>query len=87
MSITREISFFSRFFRIELPFEKDEIHLEGVWGNYQFIRRSNKAFVGTASKEFFSWTNTFVVEISPVENVPLILACAIVLEHENRRKR
>ncbi len=87
MSITKEFSFMTRFFRIELPLEKDQIHLEGVWGDYRFVRKSSGAFVGTAQKEYFTFTDTYVVQIAPTENIPLIMACAIILEHENRRNR
>lgn len=52
---------------------------------YEFTR--NGQVIATASKRWFSWTDTYGVEIAPGEDVPLLLAATIVIDlvcHDDR---
>lgn len=45
---------------------------------YQFTRDGNP--VATVSKKFFSWTDTYGIEVADGEDDVLILACAVVID-------
>jgi uncharacterized protein YxjI len=45
---------------------------------YRFTRDGRT--VATVSKRFFSWTDTYGVEIADGEDAPLILACTVVID-------
>ena len=38
-------------------------------------------------KEYWKVSDSYAVEIAPTENVPLILACVIVIDHEETQRR
>jgi len=67
----------------------DSIRVMGdIWDHrFTCIRNSNGAMVANVTREYFSWTDTYAVEIAPTENVPMFLACVIALEHEDHRRR
>jgi len=73
-----------------------EIHVAGdsikvvgdIWDQrFTCIRQSTGAMVANVTREYFTFTDTYAVEIAPTENVPMFLACVIAIEHEEHRRR
>ena len=42
--------------------------------------------VASVSKRFFSWTDTYGVDVAPGEDDVLILACTVVVDMATRKK-
>eukprot|EP01116_Phalansterium_solitarium_P000723 TRINITY_DN10577_c0_g1_i2.p1 TRINITY_DN10577_c0_g1~~TRINITY_DN10577_c0_g1_i2.p1 ORF type:complete len:499 (+),score=145.86 TRINITY_DN10577_c0_g1_i2:52-1497(+) len=86
MSITHQISFGGPTFLLEMPGETMKIRGDVFNQTYDFIR-GNGSVVARVMREYWTYTDTFAIEIAPGENVPLFLACVIVIDHEIRRRR
>jgi len=86
-TITHEISFSGASFRIESS--NDHLQVKGNIFNSTFIclRPATNEIVAQLEREYFTSTETYAVSISPTENVPLLLAYVIVVEHEEYHRR
>jgi len=87
MTITRRIAFMAVTYDIETNGDFLDIKGDIFSQCYKFIRRRTGEVVVDTHREYFSWTDTYLVEIAPTENVPLLLACVVVLEHEEQKRR
>jgi len=87
MTITRRISFMTAHYDIETSGDRLDVQGDIFTSNYKFVRKSNREIAAWTHREYFTYTDTYSVEISPTENVPLLLACIVVLEHEERKRR
>jgi len=87
MRITRIISFSNVEYIIET--NEDKLIVFGdVWSySFHFKRKSTGQIVATIGRDSWVYSNCYFTEISPTENVPLILACVIVIEHEEISRR
>jgi uncharacterized protein YxjI len=85
--MTRRMSFNAASYHIQLP--GDFLKVKGdIWNQaFTCYRAATGAVVANVTREYFAWDGAFAVEISPTENVPLFLACVIVLEHEENHRR
>jgi len=86
--VTKEIfTFFKCRFMIDVP-GPDDLEAEGdFWDcEYTFSRRGQ--VVAQISKQWFSWTDTYGVDVAAGEDALLILASTVVIDcccHDNRR--
>jgi uncharacterized protein YxjI len=55
-----------------------DAHGDFIDHEYQFTRDGNP--IATVSKRFFSWTDTYGVDVAEGEDDVLILACAVVID-------
>ena len=79
-------TFFKCKFEVDIP-GPDDLEAEGDFldHEYQFTRHGRN--VAQVSKKWFSWTDTYGVDIEPNEDDVLILASAIVIDqvcHDSR---
>jgi len=86
MSITHEISFGASKFRVDMPNDGMVIRGNYYEQDYQFYR-ADGSVVCLARRDPWAWTDSYVVEISPTENIPLMLCAIIVIDHECHRHR
>ncbi len=73
----------------EFAFFKNSFHIESIYGNFtmdgnffahDFEILKNGQLAATISKKWFSFSDTYGVEISDNENQPFILALVIVID-------
>ena len=86
MTVVRKLTWGSAHYDIQLP--GDYLKIRGDYWNQSFVcyRASTNAVVASVHKDY-SFADSYAVEISPLENVPLFLACVIVIDHEESRHR
>ena len=72
-------SFFKQVFTIDVP-GPDDLVAEGDFWSLEFTFSRSGRVVAVASKQFFSWTDTYGVDIENGEDDVLILASAVVID-------
>ncbi len=82
-------TFFSDKFEVDIPGPND-YHVEGNLFDYEyeFTRTSGQHAAGV-SKKWFSWSDTYGIDIAPGEDDVLILAAAVVIDqvcHDNKNQ-
>jgi len=87
MTITRAVEFFNEVYLIQGA-NGDRLDVIGdVWAySFNFRRRSTGEVVAGISRDTWAYENSYVAEILPTENIPLLLACVVVIEHEEFRR-
>ncbi|GKX31209.1 hypothetical protein SH1V18_36890 [Vallitalea longa] len=84
--VKKKVAFFGSKFIIESEYGYYEI--EGKPFNYNFSIMKNNNVVATVSKEFFSFSDTYGVDISDNEDYGFIIALVIVIDqiiHDDRK--
>ena len=66
-------------FTVDVP-GPDDLEAEGNFTDHEYVFRRGAATVATVSKKWFSWTDTYGVEVAPGEDPVLILASAVVVD-------
>lgn len=66
-------------FTVDVP-GPDDLEAEGNFTDHEYIFRRGTATVATVSKKWFSWTDTYGVEVGQGEDPVLILASAVVVD-------
>jgi uncharacterized protein YxjI len=72
-------SFFHHRFTVDVP-GPDDLEAEGDFMDHEYEFRRGDRTVATVSKRWFSWTDTYGVDIAPGEDPVLILASAVVVD-------
>lgn len=87
MSITRRIAFMGEHYDIDSL--GDQIIVQGdIFAfNFTFVRKRTNETIAIVDRQLFTFTDTYNVEIAPTENIPLLLACVIIIEYEEHRRR
>jgi uncharacterized protein YxjI len=63
-----------------------DLEVQGdFWDHEYTFSRANQP-VATVSKRYFSWTDTYGVDIAPGEDDVLILACTVVVDMATQKK-
>jgi uncharacterized protein YxjI len=74
-------------FTVDVPGPDDLLAEGDFWEHeYAFVRAGRP--VATVSKKYFSWTDTYGIDIHPGQDPILILASAVVIDlccHQNKR--
>jgi uncharacterized protein YxjI len=81
-------TFFHCAFSIDVPGPND-LDAEGNFVDHEYVFKRNGRIVATVSKRWFSFTDTYGVEIDDDEDAVLILASTVVIDmacHEDRGK-
>jgi uncharacterized protein YxjI len=73
------LSFFHHRFTVDVP-GPDDLEAEGDFMDHEYEFRRGDRTVATVSKKWFSWTDTYGVDIAPGEDPVLILASAVVVD-------
>lgn len=82
--VQKEFSFFKPKFNIDSVM--GNFTLEGDWFDYNFSIKKNGYTVATISKQMFSFSDTYMVEVDDNEDQPFIMALVIVIDqvlHDN----
>ena len=58
----------------------DDLEAEGNFTDHEYVFRRGTRTVATVSKRWFSWTDTYGVEVDSGEDPVLILASAVVVD-------
>lgn len=66
-------------FTVDVP-GPDDLEAEGNFTDHEYTFRRGEKAVATVSKQWFTWTDTYGVEVGPGEDPILILACAVVID-------
>jgi len=72
-------SLFHHRFTVDVP-GPDDLEAEGDFMDHEYEFRRGDRTVATVSKKWFSWTDTYGVDIAPGEDPVLILASAVVVD-------
>jgi len=72
-------TFFSCTFEIDVPGPND-LQAQGDFTDHEYSFGRHGQLVATASKQWFSWTDSYGVDIAPGEDDVLILACTVVID-------
>jgi uncharacterized protein YxjI len=79
-------TFFKCTFTVDVPGPNDLV-AEGDFMDHQYVFSRNGSAVAQVSKQWFTWSDTYGVQISPGEDDVLILASTVVIDmacHGNR---
>lgn len=72
-------TFFRHVFTVDVP-GPDDLIAEGDFWNLEFTFRRGDRAIAVVSRQWFTWTDTYGVEIADNEDDVLILASAIVID-------
>ena len=79
-------TFFNCRFNIDVVGSYD-IQVEGDFFDHEYTFTKNGKEIGRVSKEWFTWSDRYGVEIDSFEDAPFILACAVIIDmicHDNK---
>lgn len=85
--VKKEFKLFSHKFNIESAM--GQYTVDGNFFGFDFTIRKNGNVVGVVSKKFFSWSDTYGVDIAEGENEVFMLALVIVIDqvvHDDEHK-
>lgn len=66
-------------FTVDVP-GPDDLEAEGDFTDHEYEFRRGERVVATVSKRWFSWTDTYGIDVAPGEDDVLILASAVVVD-------
>ena len=77
--VVKEFSWFNKKFTLDVPGPNDYSIDGSFWEHeYQFSRQQRP--VATVSKSYFSWTDTYGIDIIEQEDDVAILSCVVVID-------
>ena len=88
--VKRELfSFIHHRFTVDVPGPND-LEAEGDFLDHEYMITRGDHVVATVSKRWFSWTDTYGIEVADGENDVLVLATAVVVDmvcHDDSKRR
>jgi uncharacterized protein YxjI len=63
-----------------------DLEIEGDFWDHEYAFTRHGRTVATVSKRWFSWSDTYGVDVAPGENDVLILACTVVVDQATQKK-
>lgn len=72
-------TFFKCRFTVDVP-GPDDLEAEGDFTDHEYVFTRNGSLVATVSKQWFSWSDTYGVDIREGEDDVLILASTVVID-------
>ena len=79
-------TFFRCEFTVDVP-GPDDLVADGSFSDYEYVFRRARGPVASVSKRFFSWTDSYGIDIDDREDPVLIIASAVVIDqccHEEK---
>lgn len=78
--LTKELlTFFNCRFNIETS-NYGNIEVEGDFTDHEYSFSKNGRTIASISKQWFSWTDSYGIDIAPGENEAFILACVVIID-------
>lgn len=65
----------------------DDLEVQGNFWDHEYTFLRGGQVVATVSKRYFSWTDTYGVDIAAGEDDVLILACTVVVDMATQKKQ
>lgn len=88
--VTKELfTFFHCKFTVDVP-GPDDLTADGNLNDHEYVFMRGDRQVATVSKKWFTWADTYGVDITDGEDAILLLASTVVIDmacHEHRRRR
>ena len=88
--VKRELfSFIHHRFTVDVP-GPDDLEAEGDFFDHEYTFTREDRVVATVSKKWFSWTDTYGIDVAEGEDPVLILASAVVVDmvcHDDKKRR
>jgi len=88
--VKRELfSFIHHRFTVDVP-GPDDLEAEGDFFDHEYTFTRGDRVVATVSKKWFSWTDTYGIDVAEGEDPVLILASAVVVDmvcHDDKKRR
>jgi uncharacterized protein YxjI len=88
--VKRELfSFIHHRFTVDVP-GPDDLEAEGDFLDHEYTFTRGDSVVATVSKKWFSWSDTYGIEIADGEDPVLVLASAVVVDmvcHSDNKRR
>jgi uncharacterized protein YxjI len=79
-TVSKELfTFFKCSFTVDVPGPND-LQAQGDFLDHQYVFTRNDQQVAEVSKQWFTWTDTYGVRITPAEDDVLILASTVVID-------
>lgn len=75
----QQFSFIHHRFTVDVP-GPDDLEAEGDFLDHEYTFTRGDRVVATVSKRWFSWTDTYGIEVADGEDTVLILASAVVVD-------
>lgn len=78
---------FNSKFDIEV-FDSSSIRIEGNFLSHEYSFWKNDLQIARVSREWFTWSDVYGIDINDNENNPFILACAVIIDmicHQNNK--
>ena len=72
-------TFFRCEFTVDVP-GPDDLVADGSFGDYEYVFRRSRGPVASVSKRFFSWTDSYGIDIADGQDDVLIIASAVVID-------
>lgn len=69
------------FLRARYEIEGAGIEVQGNWWDMNFEVYKNRDLIGTVSKKWFTWGDSYELEISEVEMEPLLVALVVAIDY------
>jgi uncharacterized protein YxjI len=82
-------TFFKCTFTVDVP-GPDDLTAVGELTDHEYTFRRGDTEVAHVSKQWFTWSDTYGVEINEGEDAVLLLACAVVVDmacHDHRKRQ
>ena len=84
--VVKELTFFKDKFTVDIPGPNDYEVKGNFWDHeYQFVRQGQE--VAHVSKDFFTWSDTYGIDIIDSEDDITILATAVVIDLVNQSEK
>ena len=84
--ITKEFTFFSDKYTVDVPGPNDYV-VEGDFWNHEYEFLRNGSAVARVSKAFFTWGDTYGIELTDGADPLPVLATAVVIDLVNQAER
>jgi uncharacterized protein YxjI len=65
----------------------DDLEVQGNFWDHEYTFHRGGQVMASVSKRYFSWTDTYGVDVAPGEVDILILACTVVVDMATQKKR
>src|SRR4051812_46130563 len=65
----------------------NDLEVDGNFWDHEYTVHRQGQPVATVSKRYFSWTDTYGVDVAPGEDDVLILACTVVVDMATQKKK
>jgi uncharacterized protein YxjI len=78
--VRRKLALFRTELRVELTERLEELVVEGDFSGHEYVLRRDGEPVAVVSKAWFTWADSYGIDVIDFDDTVLILACAVVID-------